>query len=272
MSQSSASTTVSSPASTGGAGTVFEQSVGAYWLAQLLVGGVPPILVDCSVVEVHFQTEHLGWHTDDFLVVGQNGSGATRKLAGQVKRTFTVSTIDEDCKNTVLDFWNDLNTPGTFSAATDRFAIVTQLGTNTLLRHFGSLLDCARAAQDADDFEHRLTTAGFVSSTAIRYCDDLVTIISGAEGRELSRRDIFPLLRVINVLSLDLSSGTRQAEASIKSLLSAGLSRCFRGIARKDFRECRSRRGAPCGRTSRPPQHAGARRDVDFRRLAVYRR
>ena len=107
-----------------------------------------------------------------------------------------------------------------FSAATDRFAIVTQLGTNTLLRHFGSLLDCARAAQDADDFEHRLTTAGFVSSTAIRYCDDLVTIISGAEGRELSRRDIFPLLRVINVLSLDLSSGTRQAEASIKSLLS----------------------------------------------------
>ena len=220
MNKKSPATPVSSPASTGGVGTVFEQSVGAYWLAQLLVGGIPPILIDCSVVEVHFQTEHLGWCTDDFLVIGQNGCGATRKLAGQVKRTFTISAIDEDCKNTILDFWNDFNNLGVFSPATDRFAVVTQLGTNTLLRHFGSLLDCARAAQDADDFEHRLNTAGFLSSTAIRYCDDLVAIISAAEGRELSRREIFPLLRFIDVLSLDLSSGTRQAEAAIKSLLS----------------------------------------------------
>jgi len=220
MSQRSTSGTVSSPASTGGAGTVFEHSVGAYWLAQLLVGGIPPILVDCSVIELHFQTEHLGWCTDDFLVVGQNGSGATRKLAGQVKRTFTISASDEDCKNTILDFWNDFKNPGVFSPATDRFAIVTQLGTNTLLRHFGSLLDCARAAHDADDFEHRLNTTGFLSSTAVGYCDDVVKIISEAEGRELSRREVFPLLRVLDVLSLDLASGTRQAEAAIKSLLS----------------------------------------------------
>ena len=33
---------VSSPAATGGAGTVFEHHVGAYWLAQLLVSGKPP--------------------------------------------------------------------------------------------------------------------------------------------------------------------------------------------------------------------------------------
>src|SRR2546426_1945131 len=82
---------VSSPASTGGAGTFFEQHVNAYWLAQLLVRGIPPILHDCTVVEVYLQTEHLGWHTDDFLIVGESGSGKRRKLAGQVKRTFTVS-------------------------------------------------------------------------------------------------------------------------------------------------------------------------------------
>ena len=39
---------VSSPASTGGAGTVFEHHVGAYWLAQLLVSGIPPILIDTA--------------------------------------------------------------------------------------------------------------------------------------------------------------------------------------------------------------------------------
>jgi hypothetical protein len=58
---------VSSPASTGGAGTSFEQHVATYWLAQLLVHGIPPILIDTVVTEVSFQTERLGWHTDDFL-------------------------------------------------------------------------------------------------------------------------------------------------------------------------------------------------------------
>ena len=54
------STRVSSPASTGGGGTTFEQHVGAYWLAQLLVGAIPPIAINTTVVEVGFQTERLG--------------------------------------------------------------------------------------------------------------------------------------------------------------------------------------------------------------------
>src|SRR5436190_14671240 len=94
---------VSSPASTGGAGTFFEQHVNAYWLAQLLVRSIPPILHDCTVAEVHLQTEHLGWHTDDFLIVGENGSTTPRKMAGQVKRTFTVSATDDECKKTIKD-------------------------------------------------------------------------------------------------------------------------------------------------------------------------
>src|SRR5437762_117629 len=120
---------VSSPASTGGAGTFFEQHVDAYWLAQLLVRGIPPILHDCAVVEVHLQTEHLGWHTDDFLIVGQNGSGDRRKLVGPVKRTFTVSATDDECKKAVQDFWKDFRNPQQFSLATDRFALVTLRGT-----------------------------------------------------------------------------------------------------------------------------------------------
>src|SRR5437899_10423920 len=98
---------VSSPAATGGAGTFFEQHVDAYWLAQLLVRAIPPILHNCAVVEVHFQTERLGWNTDDFLVVGENGLGSRRKLVGQVKRTFTISSTDEECKKAVRDFWMD---------------------------------------------------------------------------------------------------------------------------------------------------------------------
>lgn len=81
---------VATPASTGGAGTFFEQHVDTAFLTLLLVRGIPPILTDCSVTEVHIQTERSGWNTDDVLDVGENGAGRRRRLIGQVKRTFTV--------------------------------------------------------------------------------------------------------------------------------------------------------------------------------------
>jgi hypothetical protein len=210
---------VSSPASAGGAGTFFEQHVDAYWLAQLLVGGIAPILHDCAVVEVHLQTEHFGWHTDDFLIVGQNGSRHRRKLIGQVKRTFTVSAADDECKKTVQDFWKDFRNSGQFSPAADRLALVTLRGTNTLLEHFSGLLDCSRAARDGAEFERRLATPGFISDKAVQYCDELQTIISETEGRRVSAAEIWSFLRVLHILSLDLNSSTRQTEAMIGTLL-----------------------------------------------------
>ncbi len=210
---------VSSSTSTGGAGTFFEQHVNAYWLALLLVRGVPPILHDCTVDEVHMQTEHLGWHTDDFLVIGKNGSGQLRKLAGQVKRTFTVSATNDECKKAIQDFWRDFKNPQQFSPESDQFVLVTFRGTNTLLSHFSGLLDCARASYDETDFEHRLNTPGFIDKRAVRYCTEIQKIVSEAEGRDVSLAEVWSFLRVLHVLSLDLNTSTAQAEAMIKTLL-----------------------------------------------------
>ncbi|WP_256091683.1 nSTAND1 domain-containing NTPase [Candidatus Thiosymbion oneisti] len=210
---------VSSPASTGGAGTFFEQHVVAYWLAQLLVRGIPPILIETSVAEVHLQTEHLGWHTDDFLIVCEGPGAADRKLAGQVKRSFTVSTADEECRKAILDFWKDFKNSDQFSPEGDRLVLVTRRGTNTLLEHFVGLLDCARAARDGAEFEHRLATKGFISNKVVHYCDELRKIIAEIEGSAVAAADIWPFLRVLHVLSLDLHTSTRQTEAQIRSLL-----------------------------------------------------
>jgi hypothetical protein len=210
---------VSSPAATGGAGTFFEQHVGAYWLAQLLVRAIPPILHDCSVVEVHLQTENLGWHTDDFLIVGESASGQQRKLAGQVKRAFTISATDDECKKAFQDFWADFKDPQHFTPATDRFALVTLRGTNTLLEHFAGLLDAARAASDAAEFGRRLATKGFLNAKSIQYAQEVCKIIGAAEGRSVSFGDLWPFLRVLHALSLDLNTATQQTEASMKTLL-----------------------------------------------------
>ena len=210
---------VSSPAATGGAGTFFEQHVDAYWLALLLVRGIPPILHDCTVDEVWLQTEHLGWHTDDFLIVGKNGSGQRRKLAGQVKRNFTVSASDAECKKAVQDFWKDFKNPEQFSQTSDRFALVTLRGTNTLLEYFSGLLDCARASRDGDEFDRRLSTDGFINAKAVQYCGEIRKIIGETEERDVSVAEVWSFLCVLHVLSLDLNSATGQMEAMIKNLL-----------------------------------------------------
>ena len=210
---------ISSPVSTGGAGIFFEQHVNAYWLALLLVRAIPPILSDCTVEEVHLQTSHLGWHTDDFLICCQDGAGQRRKLASQVKRTFTVSANDPDCKKAIQNFWKDFNDSQKFSHDRDRFALVTRLGTKTLLQHFSSLLDCARDSRDEAEFERRLDTPGFINKESVQYCNAVSKIIGDIDGRNVSAGDVWPFLRVLHVLSLDLCSASRQNEAMIKSLL-----------------------------------------------------
>jgi len=87
----------------------FEQHVAAYWLAQLLVRGIPPVLIDTVVTEVSFQTQGLGWHTDDFLVVCERPGSPPQRLAGQVKRQFVVSAANDECVGAIRDFWQDYN-------------------------------------------------------------------------------------------------------------------------------------------------------------------
>ena len=210
---------ISSPASTGGAGIFFEQHVAGYWLAQLLVRGIPPILIETLVTKVHFQTEHLGWYTDDFLIFCECPGAPIRKLAGQVKRSFTVSAGDDNCKVTIQDFWKDYKNSARFSLEDDRLILVTLRGTDTLLEHFVGLLDCARAARDGAEFEHRLETEGFISKKAVHYCGELCKIVTDLEGQAVTAADIWPFLRLLHVLSLDLHTSTRQTEAQIKSLL-----------------------------------------------------
>ncbi len=210
---------VSSPISTGGEGVFFEQHVAAYWLAQLLVRSIPPILTDTGVTEVHFQTEHLGFNTDDILIVCARAGSVTARLVGQVKRSFTISAADDECKKAIGDFWRDFKEADPFNPQHDRFVLVTLRGTNTLLENFVGLLDCARGAADGEEFQRRLSLDGFISKKSIHQCNELCRIVSALEGTPVFAKDLWPFLRVLHVLSLDLHSSTRQTEAHIKTLL-----------------------------------------------------
>lgn len=212
-------TRISSPIATGGEGVFFEQHVAAYWLAQLLVRSIPPILTDTGVTEVHFQTENLGFNTDDVLVVCTHAGATTARLVGQVKRSITISAADDECKKAIGDFWKDFKKANPFNPQHDRFVLVTLRGTNVLLENFVGLLDCARGAAEGEEFERRLSLDGFMSKKSLHQCTELCKIVSTLEGTPVIAKDLWPFLRVLHVLSLDLHTSTRQTEAHIKTLL-----------------------------------------------------
>ena len=120
---------VSSPLATGGAGETFEQHVGAYSLALLLVRARPPILLDTAVVEVSFQTSHAGWQTDDIMIVGERSDGDRRKLAIQVTRNLTISESNEKCRETFVGMWEDYYADGRFDPSRDELAVAILNGT-----------------------------------------------------------------------------------------------------------------------------------------------
>jgi hypothetical protein len=207
------------PASTGGAGTSFEQHVDTAFLALLLVKGIPPCIIDTQVEEVHFQTRHLGWYTDDILIIGRCGDGSIRRLAAQVKRTFRISSSDEDCSNTIDGAWKDFQSSTRFDKSKDAIAIITQRGSENLLAHFGTLLDLARASLDADDFLRRIGQQGFINKIARNYNHDIRKIIESKNGRTIADNDYWEFLKSLRILSFDLNSPTSQVEAWIKTLL-----------------------------------------------------
>ncbi|MGI9575357.1 hypothetical protein ACRYJU_14855 [Alloalcanivorax xenomutans] len=213
---------VTNTVSTGGGGTFFEQHVDALFLALLLVRAPLPVLKGCQVEEVHLQTEHLGWQTDDVLVVAARPDGVVRRLAMQVKRRFTVSEKDDTCKKAFGDFWADFR-GSEFDAAKDRFALVTLRGTDVLLDKFNSLLDCARASADGADFVRRLEVDGFLSITARGYAAAIRKIIEDAGPAAPTDEEFWRFLCVLHVVSFDLNTASGQTEAWIKALLGASV-------------------------------------------------
>ena len=210
---------IASTAATGGAGTTFEHQVGAVFLALLLTRGIPAVFKDCQVEEVAFQTQRLGWETDDLLVVCSSAQHGQRRLAIQVKRTLHIRASSTDCQDTFQGFWKDFNEPDKFDPDHDALVIVTLRGTNTLLEGLGGLVDCARNSSDEVDFTRRMATQG-LSSRESRNCESVIrSIVEKADSSAPDGKDFWRFLKAVHIFSLDLTTSTAQAESMTKQVL-----------------------------------------------------
>ena len=210
---------VPTPRETGGAGPRYEDHVGAFFLAHLLIGGMAPVFTDCRVDEVQFQTQRRGWHTDDLLILCSSSEAGQRKMAIQAKLGFVLRVSDSECVKTLLGFWHDFNNPEIFDPASDALVLATLPSSERLRIGLSDLLECARNSRDEADFADRISPGGISSQPVRKYSQIIREIISESNSSGPTDSEFWRFLRSIYLLNLDLTTDTSQDEATAKSLL-----------------------------------------------------
>lgn len=139
-----------SPISAAGDGYVFEHSVQAFFVIQMITGGLVPRMDNCEVTRMVLQAERYGRKTDDCEVTLKDKLADTRKtLLVQVKRNIRLS--GGEFAKTIEDAWNDFNSRN-FDSTHDRIMLVTGsldrngIGLKNILTHIQS------SYQSADQF------------------------------------------------------------------------------------------------------------------------
>src|SRR5438132_3459447 len=77
--------TIVNPFSTGGGGGVFEVKIQSALFTMLLVNGADPIFSGCNIQELHLQTGHKGYGSDDALLISTDSNGEKRKSLWSIK-------------------------------------------------------------------------------------------------------------------------------------------------------------------------------------------
>lgn len=140
-----------SPISTAGDGYVFEHSVQAFFVIQMITGGLVPRMDNCEVTRIVLQAERYGRKTDDCEVTLKDLSNPNkeRTLLVQVKRDIRLSR--SEFTKTIKDAWNDFSSQS-FNRNSDRIMLVTGrldgngIGLKNILTHIQS------SYQSADQF------------------------------------------------------------------------------------------------------------------------
>jgi hypothetical protein len=208
-----------SPEATGGSGVAFEFQVDATYLAFLFVGGTPPLLGGCRLESVNLQSRHLGWRTDDLLLVGTDRSGIRRVAAVQAKRNFHFRVSHDESVEALASAWADFGNERLFDPERDVLGFVIQSGSSDFFHGFRALLDCARASVDSADFDRRLKIAGYLPEKALHYRDACRAMLVKATKEDIQEDRLLRFLRVLDFVNLDLGSSGSAAEAAARTVL-----------------------------------------------------
>lgn len=194
-----------SPISAAGDGYVFEHSVQAFFVIQMITGGLVPRMDNCEVTRIVFQAERYGRKTDDCEVTLKDLNNPSREktLLVQVKRKIRLSS--GEFTKTIKDAWNDFNSQS-FNRNSDRIMLVTGdleksgIGLKNILTRIQSSYQSAD--QFWENYDNNVLSRNKDELNGLRYLREKLTLANNniALGREME----FEFLKSFFIIKSDM--------------------------------------------------------------------
>lgn len=193
------------PISAAGDGYVFEHSVQAFFVIQMITGGLVPRMDNCEVTRIVFQAERYGRKTDDCEVTLKDLNNPSREktLLVQVKRKIRLSS--GEFTKTIKDAWNDFNSQS-FNRNSDRIMLVTGdleksgIGLKNILTRIQSSYESAD--QFWENYDNNVLSRNKDELNGLRYLREKLTLANN--NIALDREVEFEFLKSFFIIKSDM--------------------------------------------------------------------
>jgi hypothetical protein len=195
---------VSSPASSGPAGSQFEAQVGAYYLLSLLTGSEPRGLPGTIIDSVEFQRAAEGRPLDDIIIHAHDARGTLAVLEIQVKRSITFAPSDPVFRKVVGQIV-EASRLSDFQTSRYELAIAIARTSRKIDGSYQDVLTWARQIGDATTFMVRIDRPGSAN-------DDMRVLVGTFKShlRDFGAPDddvtVWRLLRRLQILVFDFTA------------------------------------------------------------------
>ncbi len=221
MGRSRKSKKVASPYSTGGGGPEYEDHVGAYYLAMMLLRAVPRGQNVAAAREIQFQSLYRGEPLDDLIVRSSLAQGEM-KLALQIKHDLTFGEKDDTFDDVLHACWETF-TEASFVRGFDRFGIALGLYSKTVDEYYKNTLAWARTSTTAADFFLRLFQKGPGHQTQRQFVELIRKKLDKYADGKIPDDDLWHFLRSMVLLHFDFQQDDSRDQAYTIDLLSHAL-------------------------------------------------
>ncbi len=175
---------MTSPASTGGSGALFEAQVGAAYLLSMLLEVDARGLPNCRIESIALQRGQEGYPLDDVIVHGQDRNGRAATLEIQVQRSITFAPSDEVFQDVVKQVKKAMDDPA-FWESHHQLAVAIARTTQKIEAPYQDVLNWARNIEDAATFHARLNRQGEASDAMRRFVSTFDDAICQRETKNI---------------------------------------------------------------------------------------
>ena len=155
---------LSSPFSTGGGGTNFENNVQSAFVVLMLSGGVAPCVSPWPIKKIKLQGRYEGYNTDDFIAFVEERNGSRKsKLLAQIKHSLSITEQDSTFAEVIQAAWSDFRNADLFDPKCDVLALITGPLSARDIENARIVLEWARTSAGAKEFLDKVNLGKFSS-------------------------------------------------------------------------------------------------------------